>query len=312
MWGLGLVLLLCLTTVSAAAQDTPARIIAGFEGWMATAGVETGAIAITRHGQLVTTRGWGMDPDAPVEMASLSKAITGACVRALVDDGLLQFDTRLIDVLPETPDGLSDLTLADLLTQTGGVHRDSTQNTMPDWLGHPAPQHGTVTADVFRRDKLKRAGEFQYSNENYAILGEVIVRVTGIPYRTVCADRVVPGAKVSPVAGAFDAWGGWYMSVADYAAFHGRAFANGPNPTADPSVELGGGMHYGLGTFWRSFRGNHNFWHFGALCFATMGSGSYAVSWEGDWGVVASWQSCVDFDVMGQLDGAMVKAVFKP
>lgn len=317
MRGLVAGLLLCLAGLpvqaqeQVRAQDRAARIVAAFEAWMNDAGVTVGTIAISRKGQIIATYGRGTDPDTPMEMASLSKAITGVCLRRLVADGVLSFDDRLGAHLPDAPPLLQDLTLAELVTHTSGLDHDSTQGAMTGWLGDPAPRHGDVAATLFDRNRISGRGSYRYNNENYALLGEVIARRTGRPYRQVCGPEV-PGGAVSAQAGAFDAWGGWKMTVAEYAAFHARAFPAGADPSFEPSADLGGGAFYGLGTLWREFQGAHNYWHFGALCFETSGSGAYAVSWKGEWGVVAAWQNCVEFPVARGLDGFLVAAVFGP
>lgn len=299
-----------LATTQVVSGDTTKDLTIAFENWMDRAGVSTGAIAVLRKGQVVATHARGMSPDDPMEMASLGKAITAVCVRRLVDDGVLSYDDQLGDLLEETPFLLDDLTIAELVTHQTGLRKDSTQKAMPAWLDDPAPRHGDVTRAAFARNETQGRGTYGYNNENYAVLGEVIARVSGEPYREVCADEV-PGGAPSPRAGAFDAWGGWSMPVAEYAAFHARAFPPDADPSTEPSADLGGGARYGLGTVWREYRGGHNYWHFGALCFETTGSGAFAVSWQGEWGAVAAWGSCVDFPIMLELDGYLARVVFK-
>lgn len=317
----GLMVCAALICAGPAHADRVEKLEAAFTGWMQDHGATTGAIAITFQGELVHSAGFGMPADQPIELASVGKSITALCLNVLVEEGRLAWTMGLREALGRmVPAPLGDVTLKDLVTHAAGIGPDSTQDTMPYRFGDPTPYHDVVTQTVIQRDEQAFEPEkFRYNNENYAILGEVIARVTGRPYHTACAQRVLPkeqypSARLSPDAGAFGPWGGWQMSVADYARFHaahfGTASSVGHNPEAFPAVPIAGGMHYGLGSFWRAFRGRYNFWHLGLLCFDQLGAGAFAVSWRGDWGVVVAWDRCVSFDSAGQLDGALSHAAF--
>src|SRR5262245_16161969 len=79
---------LCLAVMLPAApraQDgTVAVFDQVFQGWMQRHGVSRGLFAISRRGRIVHDKGFGMPADAPVPVASLSKAVTAVCVATLV------------------------------------------------------------------------------------------------------------------------------------------------------------------------------------------------------------------------------------
>lgn len=320
---IGTAFTLCAALICAdlADADRVKQLESAFSNWMAEAGADMGAIAVTFQGELVHSAGFGMPSDQPIELASVGKSITALCLAALVDEGLLEWDMPLHIALDEPVAGaLGQTPLRQIVTHAAGIGPDSTQQTMPFRFGDPTPYHGEVTDTVITRDtQAYEPGRFRYNNENYAILGEVIARATDQPYDTACAERLLPAdqypsARISPEAGAFGPWGGWQMSVSDYARFHavhyGTASVVGHNPSLFPAVPIAGGMHYGPGSFWRAFRGRHNFWHLGLLCLDQLGAGTFAVSWQGDWGVVVGWNKCVSFDSAGQLDAALSRAAF--
>ena len=67
-----------------------------------------GAVAVVKDGRLVFAKGYGyadvdsyeqVQPDSLFRIASLSKAITAAATLKLVEDGLLELDTPVFDVL---------------------------------------------------------------------------------------------------------------------------------------------------------------------------------------------------------------------
>ncbi|MEM9550656.1 MAG: serine hydrolase domain-containing protein [Pseudomonadota bacterium] len=302
--------------------ETVMRMEAAWTKWRNDVGGPSGVMLITRDGEPVKAVAAGVSVAEPMEMASLSKAITAMCVKSLVDDDLLGYDTTLGMVLgTRVASALADVTVAELLTHQAGFWPDSTQKSMPQWRGEAAPRHRSVTATVLARGAPSdRRGTYRYNNEHYAVLGEMIAGVTDRPYRDVCRDRVLPASRFPDVAvsadfGVFDAWGGWAMPVDRYARFFAEAFGAetdvGRSPSDHPSVDLGGGAYYGMGTFWRQSGSGHNHWMFGALCFDDAGHGSYAVSWNGGWGAVVAWRACLAFDEMIALDKALVAAVFR-
>jgi CubicO group peptidase (beta-lactamase class C family) len=308
-----------LSALPLAAQDqaTVQRMTLAFETWMQSNDASKGSLAIWFKGKPVYTHEIGISANAPMEMASLSKAVTGVCTAQLVKEGRLAYSDKVPLI-----DGLrGDITIADLLRQTSGLKIDGTQDTMPQWFGQRAHRAVDVRdAIIARGGPSKKANRFRYNNENYALLGLAIKAASGQSYETACQSRVFKPAGVtaapSPQTGAFLSWGGWHMSVDDYARFinfwFGPASEIGKDPFKHPHVELEGGANYGNGMFFRSFRSSFNFWHHGGLCFRDrLSVGSYAVSWMGEWSAVAAYDICPDWRAMGDIDKALSKAVFQ-
>ena len=314
-----LVFILLLLPFRASAQSVPDRLETAFRVWMAEAGASRGAIAIWRGGQMQREVGIGMDAAAPVELGSLGKAVTALCVAHLVESRVWSLQTTARDVLRQGP---GTLTLEALLTHRSGLGPDRTQRDMALWLDTPDDRAGEAAKAALGRDSQSgTAGRYGYNNENYAILGAMIAAETRTPYTDFCARVVLVPAGVttaspSPRTGGIAAWGGWQMSVGDFARLMDWGFGPGGRigraPGRWPAGEIGGDAYYGMGMNQRAFRGAMNYWHFGALCFpGRLEAGSYAVSWMEDWSVVVAYDACVSSEAMLQLDAVLAGEVFR-
>lgn len=307
-------LVLCLPLLAAPLCADPAdRVEAAFDSWLRQHDIGDGALVLLKDGAPLRAVAHGLSPDRATDLQSTSKAITAHCVKSLVDAGALDWTTPLHRVI-DTP---SDLTIAELVTHTSGLTRDSTQGDMAAWRNDPTPRWTEVTQRALARTAAGTRGAYAYNNENYAILGTVIETITGQPYDETCKTRVLsdaPSARLSPVTGSYGPWGGWQMSPAEYARFHFRHFG-ALDPAALPHADLGHGAFYGLGTIWRHARGGgFNHWHFGLLCFhdGQANGGSFAVSWAGGYTVFAAYNACIDSKAMAGLDRSMIEALFSP
>jgi CubicO group peptidase (beta-lactamase class C family) len=124
------------------------------------------------------------------------------------------------------------------------------------WLNEAQPRHVHVTDIVLNRSRQRGTrGAFSYNNENYALLGRIIEVTTGQSYVDACQARVLDPAGVSatlsPRFGAYAAWGGWRMSMADHARllwyWFGPQGRVGRDPLALPRAERAQDSYYGLG-----------------------------------------------------------------
>jgi len=308
------VLALCLFWCTAVSAQSLSDMSAAYEAWVAENKIKNARLAVMQNGKLLSTT-----DNTPVELASLSKAITAVCVMHLVEEGALSYDSTVRDVLGG--EGPVDLTVAQLLTHSGGVFPDHTQGW---WsltrVNAKTPAHAELSTILLNRPLVTDAvGKYRYANDNYALLAQIIDVATVSDYEKTCAELILSNAGVTPMASkpmyAFLAWGGWSMSVADYAKFHDHYFspkgAIGRDPFAYPHVDMGGGAYYGMGMTFRKFGASHNHWHFGAHCFpAQLNTGSFAVLWENGWSAVAAYDGCLDWDQMVALDQALSRAVY--
>lgn len=134
---------------------------------------------------------------------SLTKVITAtACVRELAAAGV-PLDTRMVEVLPGlAPDGSKRqrarweaMTVRHLVSHAAGF--GDLQLHAAAWFLDPEtawPDPRTTLAAVLaRRDWLTRppGARFRYTNLGYAVLGEVLSEVTGVPFRQLVVDRVL-------------------------------------------------------------------------------------------------------------------------
>ena len=127
----------------------------------------------------------GADSQTRFLVGSLSKAVTAAVMLQLVDAGLVRLDDpverHLTGFRPDDPD---PVTVHELLTHTSGFRTADGMDAADD----PTL---SLAQRVEAADRLERGdASFVYSNLNYAIAGQVIEKVAGMPYAHAVATRL--------------------------------------------------------------------------------------------------------------------------
>jgi CubicO group peptidase (beta-lactamase class C family) len=198
------------------------------------------------------TTGAPIDGDTVFRIASLTKSFTAAAVVKLRDEGSLDLDKPAATYLPElasamtTGDDAPPFSVRQLLTMASGLPYDDMWG--PVTFGMNEQKFAQfVRAGI----PLARApGErYAYSNLGYALLGRIVERVSGVRFRDYVTQNIlhplgmratawdandVPANRLAigyrrdgerlvveprPADGVFDAAGGLYTSMNDYARY---------------------------------------------------------------------------------------------
>mgnify|MGYP000739781956 CR=1 FL=1 len=277
---------------------------ARLDQWLSRYDLSAGLVVALAEGAPWQAASSGKPLDQPVNLQSNSKPVTAHCVADLVAEGLLAWDDPLSVHLP----GAAAVTVGAAVTHAGGIFPDGTQAQMPGWRNDPAPRWREAADQAAARPLDPRRGAFLYNNDNYALLGAVIEAVTGQPYLTACAARVLTpeglSAQLSPDLGAYGPFGGLAMLPEEFARFH-HARYRAPEPSA-PRISLGGGAFYGLGMLSRARPdGAHNMWHHGMVCFedGVSDGGSFVVGWGANVTVFVAYDGCASPKALAALEG---------
>lgn len=204
--------LVLIPFISAAFGQTGTPGIAPFDqvmtNLMSTYGVPGAALAITRNGQLIMARGYGVmdqennvpaQPDTLFRIASLSKTITSVTVMHLVEAGKLSLDQPAFALLPDLQavggkdkdPRLATITIRQLLTHSGGWDAEKSgfdptgsQAFIAGQMGVPSPVSSDNMVRYMRGQTLDfdPGTHYAYSNFGYDVLGRIIDRVTGMSY----------------------------------------------------------------------------------------------------------------------------------
>lgn len=131
-------------------------------------------------------------PNSYYRIASMSKSFTAMAILQLRDRGLLKLHEPASIYFPELaklsslPDS-STLTIWHLLTMQSGYPQD---DPWADRLLHQSREdfNALILSKFCSSNPI--GIQFEYSNLNYAILGEIITRVSGIPYQQYIIDNI--------------------------------------------------------------------------------------------------------------------------
>ncbi|WUH99814.1 beta-lactamase family protein [Spirillospora sp. NBC_00431] len=138
-----------------------------------------GAVHELASGVLHLGTGVRVTPDSVFQSGSVAKVYTATLVMRLVDEGLLDLDATVADVLPEfaTPDPAATraITVRRLLSHTGGVTNDFTYDSGrgDDCLARYVEAARDVPLDC------APGTAFSYGSLGYVVLGRVIETLTG-------------------------------------------------------------------------------------------------------------------------------------
>lgn len=140
---------------------------------------------------------------------SIAKTLTAAAVVRLVEDGKLDLDTQVWNILSQySPyngkwgdSRLHGITVRQLLHHTGGWDRDQSGDPMngdpcvdasnATHASFPPSQDTMIRYMLAKRLDFDPGSRFAYSNFGYMLLGRVIEKVSGKPYATYVREQVL-------------------------------------------------------------------------------------------------------------------------
>src|SRR5713101_722496 len=173
------------------------------------------AVLVRKDGRTVFERGYcarelrsfaKIDSQTNFRLASCSKQFTAMSIMLLVHDGKLRYDDKLTDVFPDVPAYGKTITIRNLLNHTSGL---------PDYedLMAAAEKRKDATiwtlarqiqdAEVLDLLKQEHGGRFapgsqwSYSNSGYVVLGLVMAKISGKPFREFLRERIFVPLKMS-------------------------------------------------------------------------------------------------------------------
>lgn len=138
-------------------------------------------------------------------LASFTKQFTAMAIMLLAHDGKLQYDDKLTRLFPDFPAYGKETTVRNLLNHTSGLPdyedlmdaAEKSQGTL--W----SPEKQIQDAEVLELLKKETKGKFapgtswSYSNSGYVVLGLIVAKVSGKPYREFLHDRIFAPLKMS-------------------------------------------------------------------------------------------------------------------
>jgi CubicO group peptidase (beta-lactamase class C family) len=156
--------------------------------------------------QTVAPRGAAIRNDAIFLIASITKPIVGLGVLMLVERGLIALDDRVEEYLPGFGrEGKHAITLRHLLTHTSGLP-DMLPNNAELRAAH-APLAKFVEEIGALTPSFPAGRGVQYQSTGFALLGEVIARVTGTPAARFLKEELFEPLDMHDTAlGAPDDW----------------------------------------------------------------------------------------------------------
>jgi CubicO group peptidase (beta-lactamase class C family) len=147
-------------------------------------------LVTTTYGVLNNRTGVAVAPDSLFQIGSITKVWTATVAMQLVDEGLLELDGPIAEVLPELrladPDVTKGVTLRHLLTHTSGIDGDVFTDTGRG--DECLERYVELLADAGQNHPL--GATWSYCNSGYSLLGRVIEKVTGVTWDQAMRDRL--------------------------------------------------------------------------------------------------------------------------
>jgi D-alanyl-D-alanine carboxypeptidase len=173
-------------------------------------GVQTwalsGYVLVAQHDQVLYGQGFGLadratsrvpTADTSFRVGSVTKQFTAAAILRLEQDGKLAVEDKVSKYLPDYPGPGKDVTIHQLLTHTAGIPNYTDLDKLMERRAEPITVHDLLAAFWALPLDFTPGTKFAYSNSGYVILGAIIERVSGMPYRRYVAEHLLGPAQLA-------------------------------------------------------------------------------------------------------------------
>jgi len=152
------------------------------------------ALAVIKDGAVIYRRGYGsanLEHDIPItpttvfDIASVSKQFAGMAIAMMMEQGKISLDDDIHKHLPEVPDFGKTITIRHLVHHISGI-RDWVQSlAIAGWRMDDVITFQHIMKMVRHQKELNHdpGDEYIYSNTNYNLLAEIVMRLSGQTFR---------------------------------------------------------------------------------------------------------------------------------
>ncbi len=210
-----LVFLVLSASRAQSSQDKTAAALDAIFSPLANTSSPVLAVLVRKDGRTAFERGYGarelrsfakIDSQTNFRLASCSKQFTAMSIMLLVHDGKLRYDDILTDVFPDFPAYGKSITLRHLLNHTSGLPdyedlMDAAEKRKGTAIW--TAEHQIQDDEVLNLLRQEKAGKFapgtqwSYSNSGYVVLGLVVAKISGKPFREFLRERIFAPLKMS-------------------------------------------------------------------------------------------------------------------
>jgi len=170
---------------------------------------------VARHGQIVVNKSQGkltykadspdFKPDSIRKIYSITKVLTAAAITRLCEEGLLHPTQSVSTILPEFDTAMHrGISIWHLVTHTSGVGPDpdvlgeAYAHPWYEWFAHETKKRSgswskseSIKAIIAGKPLAKPGEQWIYSSAGYALLAEIIQRVSGMGYEAYIKQHIL-------------------------------------------------------------------------------------------------------------------------
>ncbi|HEX8155333.1 MAG TPA: serine hydrolase domain-containing protein, partial [Thermoanaerobaculia bacterium] len=202
-------LLFVTLAIAASSAAATKNVDAIFAQWNKKTGTPGCAVAVSRKGEVVLERAYGManlEHAVPItattifEAGSVSKQVTAAAIAMLAQEGKLSLDDRVRKYVPELPEYANEITIRQMLNHTSGLRDWGTIAEISGWpRGTRAHTHLHVLQLLQQQRALNFAPgtEWSYTNSGYNLAAIVVERVSRQSFPDFTRERFFEPLKMT-------------------------------------------------------------------------------------------------------------------
>ncbi|MEN8185947.1 MAG: serine hydrolase domain-containing protein [Bacteroidota bacterium] len=154
---------------------------------------------IVVKGKNKVINGTDLNVNSKFQIGSCGKAFTSLLVATFIEQGFIEWDTKLIDVFKDINihPKFKNVTVKQLLSHTSGIRKFSSDEEVfnldriiPQLKGNTTQKRKIFTKWNLEQEPANKIGEYHYSNAGYIIVASVLEELCGMSYENLMKKNV--------------------------------------------------------------------------------------------------------------------------